>query len=144
MRIIPLVFNKQQFSLAVYDNFSFAGAFQLELGSEPLDVPVQLAIPAPQNVAAGTEVFFMRKVSLPDLTGTMKTMWLVEESGIVGNDGMIRTSSPPWQGVCQSGEYILTVPKFSYNVAKAIIRPDLVDAANVAGIAIINGGFDWL
>ncbi|MCT7953597.1 Ig domain-containing protein group 2 domain-containing protein, partial [Ancylothrix sp. C2] len=70
-------------------------------------MPAQLAIPAPAGMQAGTEVYFMRKGALPDETGTWNPIWLQEESGIVGNDGMIRTSSPPYPGVIRPGEYMV-------------------------------------
>ncbi len=72
-----------------------------------MNVPAQLAIPAPAGLPAGTEVYFMRKGALPDETGTWNPIWLQEESGIVGADGMIRTSSPPWPGIIRPGEYIV-------------------------------------
>jgi hypothetical protein len=38
-----------------------------------------------------------------------------KESGLVGSDGMIRTSSPPWNGVRQTGEFTVVVPSFNYS-----------------------------
>ncbi|MBW4496375.1 MAG: DNA/RNA non-specific endonuclease [Oscillatoria princeps RMCB-10] len=49
----------------------------------------------------------MRFGALPDETGTWNPIWLQEESGVVGADGMIRTSSPPWPGIIRPGEYIV-------------------------------------
>ena len=62
----------------------------------------------------GQEVFFLRQGELPTEDGSLKSYWFIEESGIVGTDGMIRTSSPPWPGVKQEGTYTVAVPKFTY------------------------------
>ncbi|MCC5669344.1 hypothetical protein LC653_37310 [Nostoc sp. CHAB 5784] len=107
--------NPQELTLPTPEGFSFAGAFKLDLGNNSLALPAQLAIPAPADLAPGTEVFFLRQGELPDADGNWKSIWFVEESGVVTADGMIRTSSPPWPGVAQGGTYTIAVPKFSYS-----------------------------
>ncbi|MEG3969865.1 DUF4114 domain-containing protein [Microcoleus sp. T2B6] len=99
--------NRSELSLPVPTGFEFAGAFNLNFGDSSLEQPVQLAVPAPEGLPAGTEVYFMRKGALPDETGVWKPIWLQEESGVVGDDGTIRTSSPPYPGVVRPGEYII-------------------------------------
>ncbi len=101
--IAPL--NRENLSLPLPAGFEFAGAFNLDFSGGPLNLPTQLAIPAPSGLAAGTQVYFMRKGAIPDETGTWNPIWLQEESGIVGTDGTIRTSSPPYPGVIRPGEY---------------------------------------
>lgn len=88
-------------------SIEFAGAFNLDLGNTPLKIPVQLAIPAPANAPVGTEVLLMRSGSLPDAAGNWNQTWLIQESAVVGADGMIRTTSPPFPGVTQSGTYTI-------------------------------------
>ena len=99
--------NRSELSLPVPTGFEFAGAFNLNFGDSSLEQPVQLAVPAPEGLPAGTEVYFMRKGALPDETGVWKPIWLQEESGVVGDDGTIRTSSPPYPGVVRPGEYMV-------------------------------------
>ncbi|AFZ10857.1 Ig domain protein group 2 domain protein (plasmid) [Oscillatoria nigro-viridis PCC 7112] len=99
--------NRSELSLPVPTGFEFAGAFNLNFGDNSLEQPVQLAVPAPEGLPAGTEVYFMRKGALPDETGVWKPIWLQEESGVVGDDGTIRTSSPPYPGVVRPGEYMV-------------------------------------
>ena len=89
------------------DSMEFAGGFNLELGDTPLKIPVQLAIPAPANAPEGTEVLLMRQGSLPDATGNWNQTWLIQESAVVGADGYIRTTSPPFPGVTESGNYTI-------------------------------------
>jgi PKD repeat protein len=107
-------------------------------------MPVQLAIPNTFGIETGKEVFFMRKVQLPSDDGTLKTAWFIEESGIVGTDGLIRTSSPPWKGVellaQKDNEYTIVVPKFSYRVVNAQIPADWITGVGIAGIALVVGG----
>jgi DNA-binding beta-propeller fold protein YncE len=87
------------------DSMEFAGGFNLDLGNSQVKIPVQLAIPAPVGVPVGTEVLFMRKGSLPAGADSWNETWLIQESGVVGADGMIRTTSPPFPGVTESGTY---------------------------------------
>ncbi len=97
--------NQQNLSLPLPAGFEFAGAFNLNFGDNSLNIPAQLAIPAPAGLAPGTQAYFLRKGAIPDATGTWKPIWLQEESGIVGEDGNIRTQSPPYPGVVRPGEY---------------------------------------
>jgi hypothetical protein len=128
--------SRDNLSLPVPEGFEIAGAFNLDAGDDPMKVPVQLAIPAPAGLEAGTEVFFLRKGELPDSTGTFNPIWMVEESGTVGSDGMIRTASPPWKGAYQSGEYTIAIPKFEYSVE----RLQFAIGTHVASVALIVAG----
>ncbi|MGF1676258.1 MAG: putative Ig domain-containing protein, partial [Rivularia sp. (in: cyanobacteria)] len=106
---------QEQLSLPVPEGFTFNSAFQLDIsGNNAFEIPAQIAVPAPSGVEVGQEVFFLRQGELPTADGSLQSYWFIEESGIVGADGMIRTSSPPWSGVQQSGTYTIAVPKFTY------------------------------
>jgi DNA/RNA endonuclease G (NUC1) len=108
VNLTPL--QRQDLSLPMPSGFEFATAFDLEIEDDKLDIPAQLAIPAPTELEAGTEVWFMRKGALPDETGTWKEIWLQEESGVADADGFIRTQSPPYPGILRPGEYMVAVP----------------------------------
>ncbi|MEO1005448.1 MAG: tandem-95 repeat protein, partial [Cyanobacteria bacterium J06638_38] len=127
---------QEELSLDVPEKFDFAGGFNLEIGDEVLEHPAQLAIPAPEGIETGQEVFLMRKADLPNENGELESMWQIAESGTVGNDGMIRTSSPPWNGVEQTGEYSIVIPKFEYRVEYVA----LAIANAVLGTALISAG----
>jgi hypothetical protein len=88
-------------------------------------------LPAPEGVAVGTEVFFMRLGELPDANGNWKPVWFMEESGRVASDGMIRTNSLPWPGVTTSGTYSVVIPTFRYNVVKAQLKDDLLLSSTI-------------
>jgi VCBS repeat-containing protein len=93
------------------------GAFQLDLGAEGLNFPAQLALkvsapidPAtglPRVIAAGTEVFFLRKGSIVDAAGVSHDTWWLIDNGVIGTDGIARTASPPYPGVSSSGTIIV-------------------------------------
>lgn len=54
----------------------------------------------------GSGVLFLRKGQMPDASGTWRDTWLIEEIGVAGSDGMIRTTSFPYPGITLAGEYI--------------------------------------
>jgi DNA/RNA endonuclease G (NUC1) len=97
VNLTPL--QRQDLSLPVPDGFEFVGAFELELGDKPLEQPVQLAIPAPPDLKVGSGVLFLRKGQMPDVAGAWSDTWLIEEIGVAGSDGTIRTTSPPYNGI---------------------------------------------
>jgi Bacterial Ig domain/Dockerin type I domain len=122
------------------EKYSFEGAFYLNIGDDGLNIPVQLAIPAPEGLAVGTEVFFMREGIFPDDAGNPRSIWIMEESGRVGADGMIRTQSPPWQGAFYSGKYSIAVPKFNYVVSKYNPNVTLGGVLDTAGSLLKSTG----
>jgi hypothetical protein len=111
---------ESEIPLLIPDKFKIAGAFKLEIGNNELDIPAQVSIPNDTNLAVGTEVFFLRESQIPQPDGSLKPMWIIEESGRVNSDGFIRTSSPPWKGIKLSGNYAVVVPKFEYFTASMV------------------------
>ncbi|MEG3981106.1 DUF4114 domain-containing protein [Microcoleus sp. T3B2] len=105
INLTPL--DRNNLSLQFPEGLEFAGAFNLDLGDSDLKLPAQLAIPAPAGLSPGTEVLFMRKGSLPDANNIQNPTWLIQESGVVDANGTIRTNSPPFPGVLESGEYAM-------------------------------------
>src|SRR5207247_623495 len=87
----------------------FAGAFNLDLGGEQAQAPLQVAVPVAAGIAPGTKVYFYQAGSLPDETGTWIPTWLEDEVGVVGPDGFARTSSPPYPGLLSAGPFLVGV-----------------------------------
>ncbi|MFN0038823.1 MAG: tandem-95 repeat protein, partial [Burkholderiales bacterium] len=84
--------------------WNFGAAFHLDLEGKSMAVPAQLAISTP-TLAAGTQVVFYRVIDVPNPDGSVTRGWLETESGVVGADGIARTSSPPYAGAIGSGDY---------------------------------------
>ena len=115
-------------SLQLPDGLQFAGGFNLDLGDESLKLPAQLAIPAPVGLSPGTEILFMRKGSLPDANNIYSPTWLIQESGYVDASGTIRTNSPPFSGILESGEYAM----FAWSTLGLVGAPTLQGLLNIA------------
>ncbi|MBE9212306.1 hypothetical protein IQ247_06220 [Plectonema cf. radiosum LEGE 06105] len=103
IRFTPLL-EESQISLTTPSDFRFISGFKLEAGDNPLAFPVQLTMELPSQYkddpsVIGQTVYFFELGYAPNATGEIEEKWLVAETGIVGADGMIRTSSPPWKGV---------------------------------------------
>ena len=124
----------------------FAGAFQLELGDSQTNQPVQLAIPVAPTIAAGTEVFFYRHFSFIDDLGVEQKIWLLEENGVVGDDGLARTSSPPFLGVLLSGAYVVTTAVLGTTNDAVSIAPGIIPGLAVRygqNFSVSFYGFDF-
>jgi RHS repeat-associated protein len=93
--------------MAIPDGFAFADAFQLNVGPDQLNVPVQLKVPVPAGVAPGTTVWFFRSGDNLDAAGNPQPIWWEVEDGVVGSDGFAHTASPPYYGADQSGTYMV-------------------------------------
>ena len=133
--------NKATLTTPLPEQFEVYDAFNLDFGEKNLAIPAQLAIPAPEGLAPGTEVFFLKDGELPDETGTWNPIWFVQDSGIVGDDGMVRTSSPPWPAVTEGDDYVIAVPKFSYKIGQAFgSLNSLTGVTDAGGSAALSQG----
>ncbi|MBV8658658.1 MAG: Ig-like domain-containing protein, partial [Burkholderiales bacterium] len=101
------------------------GAVHVDIGGETSNTPLQLALKvnAPVDPAtdvatpltAGTEVLFWREGTITDAAGvTHKTWWLID-NGVIGNDGLAHTASPPYGGLLYGGNVVITNPKTFLN-----------------------------
>ena len=117
------------------NSMEFAGAFDLDLGDTALNIPVQLAIPAPANAPVGTEVLLMRQGSLPDAAGNWNQTWLIQESAVVGADGFIRTTSPPFPGVTQSGTYTIGLLPAGMPSVSSIVKTSTEANAEIVNLS---------
>ncbi|MDR3070024.1 MAG: hypothetical protein LBU38_03330, partial [Propionibacteriaceae bacterium] len=91
------------------ENMIYAGAFRLDVGDDKLAVPAQLAMRAPEGAQAGDTVYFYKATTFLDENNQEITVWLAVDSGVVGDDGIIRTASTPYPGITGSGTYIVNV-----------------------------------
>ena len=94
--------------LAMPGPFEYVSSFDLQIGGGRLDVPAQLAIPITgSTLAPNSDLVFFRYTTLPDETGATFGVWMQEETGIFGTDGVARTASPPFPGVLKSGTWMI-------------------------------------
>jgi len=122
------------------DGFLQAGAFDLEMGSAQIAVPVQLSMPAPAGASIGDTVYFYKYTIFLNDQGVSQGMWLAVESGTVGADGMVHTASPPYAGIANSGFYVAAVKKNPDDGSRQVvlgIQPQLLfnPATNIAMMA---------
>lgn len=133
-------------ALPATGQLKIASAFELELGQQATKVPVQLAIPVTDpSIQAGDEVFFFRRGTFIDGQGqTQETWWLVD-NGFVGNDGVAKTASPPFNGVSDTGIYAMMVKKGTQageliiSLAKNTYANFTVDNFSIAGATTLKG-----
>ncbi|MDH5669840.1 MAG: Ig-like domain-containing protein, partial [Nitrospira sp.] len=94
--------------LAMPGPFEYVASFDLQIGDGRLDIPAQLAIPITgSTVTPGADLVFFRASTLTDETGAPFGVWMQEETGILGADGVARTASPPFPGVLKSGTWMI-------------------------------------
>ena len=92
---------------AMPNGFHYAGAFNLDVGPDALNVPLQLGIKVDPSIAPGTKVYFFQAGDYLNDDGTTRPIWWQVESGVVGNDGYAHTSSKPFPGVTGKSLYLM-------------------------------------
>ncbi|MCA9184291.1 MAG: Ig-like domain-containing protein, partial [Planctomycetales bacterium] len=88
-------------------SMTFAGAYELELTGSEINGAMQVAVPVDDSFQAGDEVFFFQKIQFPNELGELIDYWAVVDSGKVGDDGMARSTSPPFPGLSQRGNVLI-------------------------------------
>ena len=88
-------------------SFTFAAAFDLNLANAELNTIAQIAAPVPASIPAGELVYFFEQLTLLDTAGTPHEVWMLKDSGIVGTDGIARTTSPPYPGFSEQGRVLV-------------------------------------
>ncbi len=78
--------------------FDVGASFTLDLGGAVLESPAQVAVPVPASFGVGETVYFFQKQTITLEDGSTSDIWLVMETGVVGADGIARTTSPPYPG----------------------------------------------
>ena len=101
------------------DVLTSLAAFDISIGDGKTDLPLQLAIKVPkqaknaktgemEDLLVGEEVFFWRKGIIVDENGVSHDTWWLLDNGVIGEDGVARTSSPPYSGASFGGEWLVT------------------------------------
>ena len=92
--------------------FEYAAAFNLDIQGPENTGPVQVAVPVDTSVAGpGDTVYFFEQrnlfVELENGDRGFHDVWAVVESGVVDDDGIARTSSPPFPGLSKRGNVLV-------------------------------------
>ena len=126
-----------QLPLAVPDGWTFVAGYDLQFGDEGLSEPAQLALSVPPNLATDHQFYVFRQGLLPDENGNLSPVWFQDEIANIGDDGILRTQSPPFPGVEQSGVYFLgAASNDSVRVAGGRITVN----TSIGGVMISLGG----
>jgi hypothetical protein len=113
------------------------GAFSLNLEGQNLFLPAQVAINVENSIPNGTEVLFWRKGTIQDTDGSVHETWWLVDNGVVGSDGIARTSSPPYSGIT-GGDGVFVLTKAKATAATAATGEVKVD------VALVNWHAFWI
>lgn len=84
----------------------FGNAFRLDIDGSAVSGPMQIAVPVDESYEAGDQVYFFMEIE-SDITGTPQKYWAAMDTGVVGDDGYARTTSPPWPGLSRNGNILM-------------------------------------
>ncbi len=79
--------------------WDFAGGLQVSYSENLAEFPLTITMPAPANRSAGDRVYLFQPVDVTMADGSTLSSWEIVDAMVVGNDGMMRTTSPPNLGV---------------------------------------------
>lgn len=93
--------------IPVPEPFTYGASFELDLGDAQLAEPAQVAVPVdPAELSAGDDVYFFERMSLAYADGMLRDWWIMIEVGQVDENGIARTTSPPYPGFSRHGQYL--------------------------------------
>lgn len=110
---------------ALPEYMDYVAAYDLQLGEGQLARPVGLSFPVPSGTAAGTKVYLYEIAALPSETGGELNAWMQVDVAVVGEDGVARTTSPPYTQIVRS-------MKMAAMIAKSRVA-EPVELANITG-----------
>ena len=101
-------------------------AFQIETEGTA-KIPLQLALNVKdmmgRGVKSGQEIHFWKKGQIMDDKGQLHDTWWLVDNGYIGEDGMARTSSPPYAGVNGGNStYFVTLSEYDSNTGSAKVN----------------------
>ncbi|MCL4179872.1 MAG: tandem-95 repeat protein, partial [Verrucomicrobia bacterium] len=89
---------------ALPEGTTFGGGFLLDFGGTELEVAPSVTMPAPAGTIPGQFVFIFHPVEVVlEPGGPVERTWLLVDRMVVGEDGQMRTTSPPFVGGFPNG-----------------------------------------
>jgi YD repeat-containing protein len=130
---------ESELATPIPDFLDFAAALRIEVQGSDIEGPVQIAVPVDAGYAPGETVYFFREIS-SGITGTMQTYWAAIDTGVVGEDGYARTTSPPWPGLSDNGNILMAranmpVRTISFDVSAWSTASELLLLGAATGLA---------
>jgi hypothetical protein len=128
---------EEDLTTPIPDIVDFAAAFNVEVNDPNLEGTMQIAVPAGAEFEVGETVYFFQEIQ-SDITGEMKSYWAAIDTGVVGDDGYVRTTSPPWPGLSNNGNILMA----RANQPLRIVKLDLTawyTAAQLLVLATASG-----
>lgn len=119
--------------MTVPREIGFLGAYALDVGEEDLNASAQFSIPNTTGLPIGTQVFFFQQGSLPDAAGTWQPTWLIEDTGIVTENGTIQTQSFPFNTIVKSTGATLLVGTMTVAQAASVNTGNIWAAGSAGG-----------
>ena len=127
-----------QTPLPMSDKLTPLAAVHVDLSGAMTSVPLQLAVwvngpvdpgtGLPTVLEPGTEVFFWQEGVIRDADGVLHNTWWLMDNGVIGADGLARTSSAPYVGITGGGNFIVTgTAKTDYQTGATRIPAALID-----------------
>ncbi|MCB1092620.1 MAG: hypothetical protein KDL87_13885, partial [Verrucomicrobiae bacterium] len=98
-QITVQTFEEADLPYALPNGFNYAGGVVIDGFEGYADQPFSVALPAPVGTVAGEVVAFLQPVTIFHSDGSSEEQWMLVDLMIVGDDGMMRTNSPPNAGL---------------------------------------------
>ncbi|MGX9354809.1 putative Ig domain-containing protein [Roseobacteraceae bacterium S113] len=125
-------------------DFDFVAGGSVSVTGGEINGPVQLAAQVTGDAQAGDKVYFFVQDDFTEQTnGEYGKIWRIVDSGIVGDDGMARTASPPFPGFSERGNYLVAranAPVVDGSLAVAFLARTYVAVIPGMAIGLAVGG----
>ncbi|MCC7205279.1 MAG: tandem-95 repeat protein, partial [Phycisphaeraceae bacterium] len=110
--------SQAQLPMGLPGEFTFAGAFRLDMGGQVASTGLAISAPAPSGSQPGDVLIIFRPGKYLRDDGTLADGWEIIDRMVVGADGIARTTSPPnpsptWEGILLLAEAPLGIVPFT-------------------------------
>uniref|UniRef100_UPI00262BDF4C polymorphic toxin-type HINT domain-containing protein n=1 Tax=Propionivibrio sp. TaxID=2212460 RepID=UPI00262BDF4C len=111
------------------------GAVLIDIGGLKISQPMQLALKVTgEALEAGTKVLFWRRGEITLADGTTEQTWWLVDDGVIGDDGLAHTASPPYSGPLVDGCYALTsAPKIDADTGDFSVDGHVINVDAIYG-----------
>ena len=90
--------------------FTFAGAFELDLGGVTPTLGLTATLPAPAGSSPGDVFYLFHAGEIPDGPGEFIETWQMVDRMVVADDGMVHSTSTPFMSLAEEGFDVMMSP----------------------------------